>query len=610
MKRNRKTPGVNKEKRSTSQSAREQTKPDFVIRRIWLVCSLAIVFLAYLPTLHYSYVYDDIQQIVNNSHIQSWAYFPDYFSKHLWSQDTYFSPRFYRPLFLLWLRLNDALFGLNASYWHLTTILSHLLATYLVYLVVRLLIKSWTTAVISALIFGLHPIHVQVAAWISAVDESLMAVGLLASFVCYLIVRDKNKWWRIGSLIFYVSALLVKETAMVFPLFLSLYVWFTLSDYDHRERIRRLIDKTYPYLLITATYIVVRIIILHNIAVVSTPLTASSVVFTLPKILLFYARLLIWPVELSPLYYTPLLNHPVFLYFFVPSLVIAIILLAAAVILYAYRPITRKSEAEHEEWTALIMAFAWGIVFMLPALYLPSLQDNSFVQDRYLYVPSIGISIIAAIGITRIGRLGRPKIVGLPWPQASFVLLLIVLMLHATLRESQVWRNNVTLFTRATYVSPENKEAQGNLAAAYSEAGQYDQAISLFSTLLNRDPNDYIANNDLAQAYLKKGDRVSAEAYLSKACHLRPTPGGFYQLGAVRYNLGRMDSARDAFEQAISLNPDVPGYHFALGAVFERLGALTPAIAAFQSELAVNPRDDRAKTELTHLESAGSISQH
>ena len=99
---------------------------------------LAVTALVYAGTLHFDFVYDDQGVIVNNALVQSWRFVPQYFRGQLWQNINPDDPgNFYRPLYILWLRLNDALFGLHPAGWHATTILLHVLATFLAYCVAR-----------------------------------------------------------------------------------------------------------------------------------------------------------------------------------------------------------------------------------------------------------------------------------------------------------------------------------------------------------------------------------------------------------------------------------------------------------------------------------------
>jgi 4-amino-4-deoxy-L-arabinose transferase-like glycosyltransferase len=148
---------------------------------------LALTFAVYSQTLYFQFVHDDVGQIVENPAVHSWSAVPTYFTSHVWEG---FDPgelgNYFRPIFLLWLRINDAVFGNRAWGWHLSTILAHLLTTFLVYLLIQRVGLSRDVAVLAALIFGLHPAHIEAVTWISGVTEPLLGIFLVASFLCYL----------------------------------------------------------------------------------------------------------------------------------------------------------------------------------------------------------------------------------------------------------------------------------------------------------------------------------------------------------------------------------------------------------------------------------------
>ena len=562
---------------------------------------LTITFLVYSPTLRFQFVYDDVEQIVKNPNIQSWSYLPDYFTKHLWSHGGWNQARFYRPFFLLWLRLNHALFGLDASWWHLTTVAAHLVATLLVFLLVFKLLRNRAPAAIAALFFGLLPIHVEVAAWISAVSEAILAAFLLASLACLAKGACKGNWkWTAGALIFYSSALLMKETAMVFPAIVFAFAWLWPDGDSERSRNLQAVVPTLPFAALTLVYLALRWSVLKAIVTASAPLALKTVLLTVPSLLVFYGRLLVWPVKLSPFYDTPLVTQPGMVNFLLPLLAVVAVCGALALLVWKARPAQDAGEGATAEHRLTMLACVWTVVFLLPSLYLPALQPGLFVQDRYLYLPSIGFCILLSLGIGRLGRTGR-KFAGVPVAQMVPTLALAGLMATGTLEQSRIWADNVSLFTRAAERDPRSRMAQHDLAAAFVDAGRNDDAIQLLQKLLREDPDDPVDNNNLGQAYLKIGDRAHAEPALAKACQLHPSAGQLYQLGAVRLNLGLLEPAEQAFRQAIAMDASAAGYHLALAVALERLGKLDEALQELRQELAVNPGDTATQQELARL---------
>ena len=124
----------------------------------------------------------------------------NYFTSHVWAElYPHVGGDYYRPVFLLWFRLNHAMFGVNPEGWHLTTVLCHVAATYLVFRLVRRLAASPWIAFSAATLFALHPVHIESVAWVSGVTDPLLAIFLLGSFLAYLQFREGNRWGWMGS---------------------------------------------------------------------------------------------------------------------------------------------------------------------------------------------------------------------------------------------------------------------------------------------------------------------------------------------------------------------------------------------------------------------------
>ena len=133
-----------------------------------LLLILAVVFLFYMDTLWFAFVHDDAFQIVGNAWLRSWKYLPRYFTADVWGfERSTYRGTFYRPIFLLWFRLQYLVFGLRPWGWHLCTVYCHLGVTLLAYYTAAALLKDRLAALSATLIFGLHPTHAEAVAWVS-----------------------------------------------------------------------------------------------------------------------------------------------------------------------------------------------------------------------------------------------------------------------------------------------------------------------------------------------------------------------------------------------------------------------------------------------------------
>jgi len=211
-------------------------------RRSWEVLFLCLVtFLLYANTLWNDFVWDDHIYIINNVWFQDPQYIPYYFTRNF-CEEVETPCRFYRPFVSLSYLFDYSLWGHNPFGYHLTNILIHILAVLGVYGLTLGLVPflnknpstisnpgtslSWM-AFGSALIFAMHPIHVESVVLVSARTDPPTAVFILVSMMCFMRWRqESNKvgivWYGV-SLLFFVFGLLTKEMAVTMPVLLLAY---------------------------------------------------------------------------------------------------------------------------------------------------------------------------------------------------------------------------------------------------------------------------------------------------------------------------------------------------------------------------------------------------
>ena len=560
---------------------------------------LLATFLAYVGTLQFQFVYDDGGQIVVNTFIKQWKYFPAFFQTHVWAQfNIHAISNYYRPFFLAWLLLNYKLFGLNPMGWHLTTVLAHMVATLAVFYFGERLTRDRVAAGIGALLFGVLPVHLEAVAWVSGVTEPLFAMLLIPAFLCYLNFREgrgRRGWWFAGSLLLYAVAQFSKETAVVLPMFIGLYeLLFPVAGESALrtwpQRVRRGVLMAMPYAAITAIYIPARIHALRTFSITNYPVPWTVNLMTIPSLLVFYLRLLFWPVGLSAFYDTDYVTTPGFQHFVVPLLIVLGV--AAALAWIGWRTRSR---------TYLYLLF-WSILPLLPVLNLKYFVKGELAHDRYLYLPSVGICILVGMALRRI-PFGRVSLAGSePVPAIPVAALALVLM-ATTILQSTYWANNLLLYKRGVDIAPGNNLARTDLGNALIDAGRYDEGMEMYREVLARDPNFWLCVYNIGYEDFAHGNYQRAENYLVHAAELYPLDGDtFYWLAQTEMNLGRLDRAEQAMDRALANEPRALGYRYIMGLVLKGQGKLAPAAEMFRGELAKNPADEKARQALEETE--------
>lgn len=361
----------------------------------WLIPCLA-AFLIYAHSLSFGFVHDDWGQIVYNKQIQSWSYFPRLLSTHVWSQfsNAYNGPEYYRPVFSLWMLAVHTITGLSPFGWHLSNVLLHVIATFAVYLFASELLNSQIAASAVALFFAVHPAHIEDVCWVAASNEMIYTVFLLCSFVCLLRWLERSQpvwiWLSLGA---WCAALFAKETAIAV---LPIFVLLALRGWS-KQGFRNCLKIVAAYAAVAAVYLAVRLALLHTIlSQHNGGVSWKEVVLTGPFATMFYLKKLIIPTELFPEYRIVIQREATLEVWLAAGL----ILLVIALLVYLGR--------ESRVW---LVGLAFVCLPLLPVLagihFYSGIIEIEAVHDRYLYLPSVGLTLMLGLLVKYLWKQSR-----------------------------------------------------------------------------------------------------------------------------------------------------------------------------------------------------------
>lgn len=561
------------------------------LKRWYPLFICVITSLLYLPTLRFEFVYDDSSQIAHNPLITSWKNLPLLFRTDVWRfQNPLVTGNFWRPMFMAWLLINHLLFGLNTVWWHATTILMHVLCTYLLYRLAIRLGGDVQIAAVAALVFAIHPSHLETVAWISGVTDSLLSVLILSSLLCFIRALDLQGaprliWFAI-SLVLYALALLTKETAIVDLVFIVAYLLlFRRSEW----KFSRACTLLSTFLAATAAYLIARHSVLGGFSHTYVRMTIWQELITVPSMLWFYLRHLCWPVGLSVMYDVSPITQLAWSTFWLPLGIVTL----SAVGLWMY---VLRSRDRLAAFAGVVLIFP-----LLPVLYVPVLEPGNFLHDRYLYLPSAGFAILISIAVGKL-RAGSEALFGFTKLQTVVLCIVIAGSSLATARQQIFWANDVLLFRRATAKAPGSAAAFNNLGTALAARGHLREAMFSFQQVIRRDPNSWRGQYNVGLGYFVDGNYPEAELYLQKAIELNPVEGDpAAVLAEARIRQRKYAEAEPAILHAIAVKPYQPGYRRVLALSLEGQGKLTEAMQAAEAELTQHPQDIETKELLNRL---------
>ena len=562
-----------------------------------LALILAVVFLAYLNTLRFEFVHDDLYQILGNAWLRSWRYLPRYFTADVWAfERPAFRGNFYRPIFLLWYRLQYVAFGLKPWEWHLSTILCHLGVTLLVYYTAARLLEDRLAALFTALIFGLHPTHVEAVAWVAGVTEPLFAIFLFGSYLFYLKQRTPSARGRVylaASLALYALACLSKETAVILPfiIFACELVWSERANpWRWRIWFRRFLAAatvSAPYLVLFVLYLAARVFALKGFQNPKEEHSFLDMFLTWPSVLWFYLQHLVWPTRMSPFYSREFYSHLDFRHVLLPAIPVAM----AVACLWFWNKRSRKAA----------VATIWMVIPILPVLNLRAFIEGHLVHDRYLYLPSFGFAMLVALGIRRL-RLGHGQLLGQPAAQLMLAGTIGLVMGLQVINGSACYATQTKFFNYVKKMSPEGHSSKQDLAGLLGQQGHLDEALKIYEEIWPAHQDDWDANYNLGYAYYLTGHFPEAERYLSRAVQIDSLgPDAFFYLGLTKLKMGDVNGAAANVERAVIIRPDADHYHFALGVIFRLQGNLPGALSEFRQELDLDPANGSARQQAQEI---------
>lgn len=566
-----------------------------MIRRIaTLAVIAAAVAWTYQPAIGFAFLnWDDHAVILQNPSLA----FPGVVS---WAFTTMYMQH-YQPLsWLVWAAIKNA-FGLDASAFHLVNVVAHAACVLLVWAVGRRVLERarpempvrWrdAAAVAAALLFGVHPLRVEVVSWISALPYSLALAFTLASLLAYLkVATDRPERRPLGALALYAASLIARPVALGFPL-----VLLVVDTWLFKRSVRASVANAWPFAALAAgaaaVESVARVPGLNDTTWIDRLQSAA----TAPFVYLWHT---LAPVDLTPLDVLPLDPEARL------GALFAALLGLAGVSLAAWMGRHRRP--------ALSAAWAAYLALLAPAAGLvPSgLQATA---DRYTYLPSVVVAIfVAGVGAWWAeSRGGRARLV------AAAGLILVVALSLASRKALAPWTDSISLWTRVVSLEPANDVGLYNLGAALGAEGRNDEAAARYREVLALQPThtDARANLDRLDAVrletegnelAAQGDLTAAADRYGQAIALDPQRTHSHAgRGMALASLGRNGEAMPALREAIRQGADDPSVPNALGVLLLQSEQTREARAVFEAGLAIHQDDVGLARNLARLLATG-----
>jgi len=486
----------------------------------------------------------------------------------------------WHPLTWLTHAIDYKIWGINPVGHHLMNVVLHVINSVLVFFIVKWIMSKHYNGnnekerfhifvpLLVAILFAIHPLHVESVAWISERKDVLCGFFYLLAVKFYMdYIESRSKVIYFSVFLFSLLALMSKAMAITLPLVFLLIDWFVFS----RQDIKKVFVEKIPFFFLSMIAALIAIATQQSGgALAGLNEVALSYRLIVPlRGYGFYIIKTLFPVKLIPLYPYPsdisIANSEIAIYIFVFVLSALIVFIVA---------MYNKQK--------LIGAFLYYLITLLPVIGFVQVGGQS-VADRYMYLPSIGLFLLLSLFIVYI--LKYDKII------ITATIAITVVCAVSSYKQIGFWKNGATLWAREITVMPSYSPGYTYLAEYYLNENKFDRAAMFVEKAMQIPPYTPEPLFIRGQIFFKLGMYKKALSDLTESIRISLYEDSrfFLTRADVFLKMGMPDKALSDLEKAISLDSYNPEFYYKKAIILRQLDRFDDAKKAIQKAIEIIP---------------------
>ena len=542
-----------------------------------LLAAIVVPVALYVPTLRFGFLFDDRPLLIDNPVVAAPRGLGEIFTTDLDANvrnSEAPATNYLRPLFIAGASVLHRCFGAAPLGWHVAAIALHGLLAGLAFVLLRREGMGAATACAAALLFALHPSHVQSTAWVSGLQDLLFGVTSLAAFLFYTASLRRPRARAAPLLVLagsFAVALLAKEPAIGLLLFAGAETAGWIPASPAKSPGRRPRAEFLVLLAVAGAYFAYRWAVLGELAhPFPTAPALPEALASVPVALLAYGRDLFWPVGLFLLHPA----RPVAAAWSGEALGAAcglLVLLAAAM-------------GACRRWPSLPRPLAWVAAWLAPVLALWAINPEWMVMDRYLLLPSLGLAWALALLLPiEAARSG--------WRAGAWIALLAIFA-GLSLAAMRPFSSEERFWSAAIEADPGSSTAWAEWARLRADAGDLAAADEALQRAVELDPRAQLPRLRQALLAVRRGDLAAARATLTGLVERNPAYlPGWRNLVVVQARGGDLAAATATLASALERFPEDAMLWTQQAILLRQQGRREEALAAAQRAAALAPGD-------------------
>jgi len=486
----------------------------------------------------------------------------------------------YHPLTIFSYAVQYQLFHDDPAGYHVVNLIFHVINCLLVYWLISLLTKRRWTAVLTALLFGLHPLRVEPVAWISGQKDLLAATGIMIMMIAYCYYRPSGRRIMLPlSVIAYAAAALAKASVLFVPILLP------VIDRLRQEPPRSTHYRTMlPYAVIAlglgVMAILARVSYQSQLGEAAMPVLWTALIAIIRLVFYFSGRIFLPDAGAYYLNIYYITRSGVHLVSLLVS--VAVILILAATVVSSRKHTSR---------------IIFGAVFFLAAI-LPALpaMNLGYSADRFTYLASVGILYVFA---EYVGWLTDRSSRGALWIRYTGIIMIatiIMVMAYGVRVRLPAWRDCRSLTRYFTEIYPDDPTAWMNRGLAFADRLDYVRADEYYTRALTFNPNYALVYNLRGLIRARRDSVQAALVDFTRAVTIDPRYAeAWYNRGNLYYDRNHLAEAMADYTRAVELDATHAETFFNRGNCRARLGDLAGAIDDYSRTVSIDPGHLRAR---------------
>lgn len=478
-----------------------------------------------------------------------------------------------------WSYLLDAeLYGLNPGGFHATNVIIHILATiFLFYALFRMTERYWESLIV-AVLFAIHPQHVQSVAWVAERKDVLSALFMSLTFLAYhRYTLDHRVRWYLATMFMFALGLMSKSMLVTLPCVLFLLDYWPLNRLGDAKAIVRAVLEKIPLMgLSIATALITYIA--QNDGGATTSLEKFGVLSRLSNVVNGYAIYLyrtVWPANLSFFYPLDIDGIPI-----VNTIVCSVVLLVISLLVW-------KNRRTAPQW---VTGWLWYLGTLVPVIGLVQVGSQANA-DRYTYIPLIGIFIAVVFTLHPLLFCeGMRKRIA----RIAYVTIL-TLCLFASYNETSFWKNTGLITGRGLEKNKDNYLAYHLIGNIHREYKSYEKAEEFYRKSLELRPNTVQTRMALFDILRIQERYTDVDEELKTVLKIHSDPGKIcYFLAGNCKKLGRIEESLEWYGKAVSVENPEPVYFIDYANTLAQYGNLEDALYLYDEAIRLQPDNSLA----------------